>query len=75
MEFSKTNEFTQNTCILLGKNLTTCNQKSLTSMGNKLVIASGIMSFSAIYGMLHSCWAITNNTFIVCAQTVSSGIN
>ena len=42
------------------------NQKNLTPLGNKLVIAgvrpSGIMSSSTIYGMLHSCWAITNTS-------------
>ena len=40
------------------------SQTSLTSLGNKLVIAGalleGIMSSSAIYGMLHSGWAISN---------------
>ncbi len=50
MEFSKTNEFS----LLLGKNLT--NQKSLTSLGSKLVIAGALVQY--MHGMLHE--AITS---------------
>ena len=61
MEF---NEFTHSKHIydLWGKTWT--NQKSLTLLGNKLLIAgtftgpSDIMSSSAIYSMLHSCWVL-----------------
>ncbi len=51
MKFSKTNEFTktptQNTYLLLQKNLT--NQKSLMSLGNKLVIAGTLVQHAINY--------------------------